>query len=145
MFSDGFSNFTDGVYSMSDGISSLSMVISDFNSGVTALSDGTKTIADGAKELSDGSNTLYENTNGMSAAVKEKIDGALNEIISGYSGNGETVSFISEKNTFTDNVQFVIITDSVSSTENTPIPDPEPQAMNFWQKFLSLFGLYKQE
>ena len=54
----------------------------------------------------------------------------------------DVTSFVSEKNTNVDSVQFVIQTEAIEIVEavnNVPVVE---EKLNFWQKLLRLFGLY---
>ena len=54
----------------------------------------------------------------------------------------EVISFVSEKNTAVDSVQFVIKTAAIERAEAAPTPVVAEAPLNFWQKLLRLFGLY---
>ena len=53
----------------------------------------------------------------------------------------EVTSFVSEKNTEVDSVQFVIKTEAVKIPEAIKADTEPEQELTFWQKLLSLFGL----
>ncbi|MGM9622266.1 MAG: hypothetical protein ACI3X2_02965 [Butyricicoccus porcorum] len=75
----------------------------------------------------------------MDKEVEDKIDEMLSSI---QGGDGDTVSFVSSKNTDVNAVQFVIKTDAIApADEEETEEEPEP-AMTFWDKVLNLFGLY---
>ncbi|QNU68127.1 hypothetical protein EHE19_006770 [Ruminiclostridium herbifermentans] len=50
---------------------------------------------------------------------------------------------MSDKNTNVSAVQFVLKTESISITEPSKSVEVKPVKLNFWQKLLALFGLYK--
>lgn len=62
-------------------------------------------------------------------------------MIAGITGdNTEVVSFVSEKNTNVESVQFVIQTEAIEvEIVETKAPDVE-EKLNFWQKLIRLFG-----
>lgn len=64
-------------------------------------------------------------------------------MISSVSGTDfELTSFVSEKNTNVESVQFVIKTAAIAQDapgETVPVVE---EKLNFWQKLLRLFGLY---
>lgn len=67
----------------------------------------------------------------------------IDEVLASIGGEEtETVSFVSEKNTNVNSVQFVIKTTSIEKAELVTVDPPEEAPLNFWQKLLRLFGLY---
>lgn len=54
--------------------------------------------------------------------------------------DAEIRSFVSEKNTNVESVQFVIKTGAVEKPEVVQTVEDEPQQMSLWEKFLKLFG-----
>lgn len=54
----------------------------------------------------------------------------------------ELSSFVSEKNENIKSVQFVIQTESIHLAEVEATIEEAPENLNFFQKFLKLFGLY---
>lgn len=51
----------------------------------------------------------------------------------------DPVSFVSEKNTNVDSVQFVIQTDAIEMEEVETVQDTTEEDSSLWQKFLDLF------
>ena len=75
----------------------------------------------------------------MDGEISEKID----EMLEGITGGGaETVSFVSEKNTEVDSVQFIIRTEAIESDDAETAAPEVKEHLTFWQKILRLFGLY---
>ncbi|NMC57073.1 MAG: hypothetical protein GYA50_07635, partial [Eubacteriaceae bacterium] len=59
---------------------------------------------------------------------------------------GKTISFVSDKNTNITAVQFVLKADGVQITDkDDSTNDNQTVQLTFWQKFLKLFGLYKEQ
>ena len=56
-------------------------------------------------------------------------------------GDAETVSFVSDKNTNVDSVQFIIKTAAIEKTETAATAETAEESLTFWQKLLRLFGL----
>lgn len=56
-------------------------------------------------------------------------------------GGEEIQSFVSEKNTNVDSLQFVIKTAAIEKAEETIVEETPVVKRNFWQKLLHLFGL----
>ena len=74
--------------------------------------------------------------------IEEKVDELL-DTVSG--GDTEITSFVSEKNTNINKVQFVIKTEGITKKEKEEKTKTEEVSMNTWEKFLDMFGLYKKE
>lgn len=135
----GYSQITSGVSELASGSKDLVNGSKSLDSGVSELYNGITELNDGANELSDGTSELKEKTSGMDVQIEEKID----EVISSIKGSdSETVSFVSEKNTDVESVQFVIKTDAIKITEEEKAETAQEKELTFWQKLLRLFGLY---
>jgi putative membrane protein len=94
---------------------------------------------DGTTELKDGTAEMRTETDGLDDEISDKIDEMI-ESITG--GNGEVVSFVSEKNTNVKAVQFVIQTEEIEIAEAEADTGAVKEELTFWQKILRLFGLY---
>ena len=114
----------------------------ELDEGVAELIVGIEQLYDGTGKLKDGTSEMREETSGMDTEIDEKIDELL-ETVTG--GDFETVSFVSDKNTSVDSVQFVIKTDGVNMAEEETAVVAEPEKLSIWEKFLNLFGLYKED
>ena len=75
----------------------------------------------------------------MDTQISDEIDSMTSSITG---GDGETASFVSDKNTNVDSVQFVIKTAAIEKAEAVVSDAAEEAPLNFWQKLLRLFGLY---
>ena len=53
-------------------------------------------------------------------------------------GDFEVKSFVSDKNTDVDSVQFVIKTEAIKK-EEVKVEEEKTEELNFWQKLLNLF------
>ena len=105
--------------------------------GVADLILGIEELYDGTVEMKNGTLQMREETDGMDTEISDKIDELLDSITG---GDSETVSFVSEKNTNVDSVQFVIQTDAVEKEDNTEVAEEEEESLTFIQKVLKLFG-----
>lgn len=124
-YTDTVGKITDGYRKIYDG--TLQMV-----NGTMGLYDGTKTLADGTKKF-------VKTTSGM----KDKIKHEINQMLSEYTGSDyEVKSYVSDKNTRVESVQFVIKAAAVEKQEVPVQATAEERPLNLWQKFLRLFGLY---
>lgn len=127
----GIVEFYDAAGTLRDGTGELA-------DGVRELLDGIAGLYDGATELKDGTAEMREETDGMDDEISDKIDEMI-ESITG--GDTEIVSFVSEKNTKVEAVQFVLQTEAVKMEEPEPPAAEEAEELTLWQKLLQLFGL----
>ena len=110
----------------------LRVSVGELNDAVGKLYGGTETLSDGTSEFA-------EKTSDMDTRIGDEIDSMTSSITG---GDGETVSFVSDKNSNVDSVQFVIKTAAIGKAEATVSDAAEEAPLNFWQKLLRLFGLY---
>ncbi len=84
------------------------------------MDGGISSLKDGVQELKGGTSEFHEKTSDMDVQVEDKID----EMVSSMSGSDdEIVSFVSDKNTNVDSVQFVIKTAAVRFERIHPFQD----------------------
>ena len=95
-------------------------------------------LCDGAQEMADGTGEFRSETSGMNDQIDEEIDSML-ESIGG--SMDDSVSFVSEKNTNVESVQFIIQTEAIEAEDTDDVPAGEEEELTFWQKLLNLFGL----
>lgn len=146
LFYDGLTDYTGAVSDAADGANTLKINMETLyeNVGVLQASvgeicDGVKELFDGTTALKDGTSEFVKETDGIGDEVRGEIDNMISEATG---GEVKITSFVSEKNTNIDSVQFVIKTEAVE-IEKTPAPEPAvEEKLNFWQKLLRLFGLY---
>lgn len=156
---DGVVQFTQGLKGYMNGVSQLSAGASELAKGTGELKASSSVIAASANELYNAANELnmgikklrnglatYKNgskqlrngTSDMSSEIDSKVD----EMLGTISGKGDkVVSFVSEKNTNVNAVQFVLKTDSINIPEVPKAVAKEPKKLTFWQKLLNLFGV----
>ena len=117
----------------------LHSAVGTLQTALGTLRDGANDLLDGTTDLKDGTNQFLEEV----AGSEDEIGGMVNSIVDSFSGsNVELGSFVSERNTHVESVQFVIKTEAVAveHVENeAPVVQEE---LTFWQKLLRLFGLY---
>ncbi len=106
---------------------------------VSELNDNVGELYDGTKELTNGTSEFVDETADMDTQISDVIDSITSSITG---SDTEVVSFISEKNTNVDSVQFVIKTDAIEKAETTASDAVEEAPLTVWQKLLRLFGLY---
>lgn len=99
---------------------------------------GTTDLYTGAEKLANGTNEFKERTGNIDEEIQEEIDATLLEIMGDAS---ETISFVSEKNTEVESVQFVLKTnDLMMDDEEEEIVEEEPSEVSFWDKLKNLFA-----
>ena len=143
-FYDGVTAYTNGVDSAASGAAALRDGVDTLHRSTAALKDAvgqlngkTGELADGARTLHNGTETFAEQTSGINGMVDDQIQ----NIMGSLTGGDEIHSFVSEKNTNVDSLQFVIKTAAIEKAEETAVEEPPVVKRNFWQKLLHLFGL----
>ena len=131
-----------GIVEIYNGTGTLKDGTGTSDEGAAELISGIAQLYDGAGELKDGTSEMREETDGMDSEITDKIDELL-ETVTG--GDLEAVSFVSDKNTNIDKVQFVIKTDGIHTEEIEEDNAEEAKTLNMWKKFLNLFGLYDED
>lgn len=146
LFYEGLKSYTSAVSDAASGANTLKINmdtlytnIGTLKTSVGELNDGVKALFDGTIELNDGTRDFVNETDG----IETKVSGEIDSMITEATGSDlKIASFVSEKNTNVNAVQFVIQTKAIEIAE-TVIEDPIiEEKLNFWQKFLKLFGLY---
>ena len=146
VFYQGLIAYTDAVSSAAAGAKSLKLNMDTLYSStgklklsVGELSDAVGELYDGTGELTDGTTEFVDKTSGMDTQISDEID-SMTASFSG--GDGDAASFVSEKNTNVNAVQFVIKTAAIEKAETTVDDAAEGAPLTFWQKLLRLVGLH---
>lgn len=134
----GYSQVMDGVSSLAEGSKELVSGSGELYDGTVELYDGVVSLCDGAQEMADGTGEFRTETADMNDQIDEEIDSLL-ESIGG--SMDDPVSFVSEKNTNVESVQFVIQTETIEIEETEEVQETVEEEPSLWQKFLALFGL----
>lgn len=146
LFYEGLGTYTDAVDTVYQGAQTLQInmekladAVGTLNTGVGQIVSGSKDLLDGATQMKDGTTEFLDKTSG----ADEMISNIINSVIDSVSGGSfQLKSFVSEKNTNVQAVQFVIQTQAIEM-ENEVVQEPAPvENLTFWQKLLRLFGLY---
>ena len=132
-----YSQIVTATEALVEGSGKLTEGSASLRQGTADLYDGIVSLDDGAKELNDGTKKFYEKTDGMDSEIEDKIDDMLNSI---SRSDAVIRSFVSEKNTNVESVQFVIKTGAIEKPEVVQTVEDETQQLNLWEKFLRLFG-----
>ncbi len=148
----GSSELTNGSSALYNGTAELLTGISEFYQATGTLKDGTgqldegvaellagiSALYDGSGELKDGTAQMRDETSGMDTEISDKID----ELLATISGdNTDITSFVSDKNTNVEAVQFVIQTAAIEIPEEPEAEETVEEELSFWEKLLALFGL----
>lgn len=143
-FCDGVNSYTNGVDSAASGAATLKDATASLSSGTTSLQDAISLLNSKTSELASGAKTLHNGTSSFASqtsGLDDKVDEQIQTVLDSIAGGDETVSFVSEKNTNVDSVQFVIKTAAIEKPEETSQDDDTTIQRNFWQKLLYLFGI----
>ena len=135
---DGTTELLSGIVEFYNATGTLKDGTGQLDEGVAELLTGIAELNEGAGTLKDGTGELREKTSGMDTQITDKIDEMLDSITG---GDSETVSFVSEKNTNVDSVQFVIKTDGMEVEDTGEVEEAEKTPMTIWEKILHLFGM----
>ena len=126
----GVSSLASGSKELLNGSNSLASGSSELYAGITAYCEGTK-------ELNNGTNELSSQTSKMDTQIEDQI----NEILSSIQGEKtKNTSFVSEKNTNVNNVQFGIKTAAIEKKDINVKEKKRTESKSLWQKFIQLFG-----
>lgn len=109
---EGTAGLLNGIVKLYDATGTLKDGTGKLDEGAAELIAGISTLYAGTGELKDGTGELREETSGMDTEIEDKIDELLDSISGGES---EVTSFVSEKNTNVNSVQFVIKTNGVET------------------------------
>lgn len=135
----GYSQVVNGVSVLTDGSKELVSGSGELYDGTVELYDGVVSLCDGTQEMADGTDEFRTETANMNDQIDEEIDSILESI--GGSMDAP-VSFVSEKNTNVESVQFVIQTEAIEVEETDEVVVIEEEDPSFWQKLLQLFGVH---
>ena len=133
----GTKELLSGICEIYDATGTLKDGTGELNDGVAELIAGIIELYDGTVEMKDGTTEFREETDGMDTEISDKID----EMLESFTGDIEIKSFVSEKNTNVDAVQFVIQTESIEIEKAEEVTVEAEETLSFWEKFLALFRL----
>lgn len=146
LFYEGLKSYTSAVSDAASGANTLKINmdtlytnVGTLKTSVGDLNDGVKALFDGTTELKNGTGEFVKETDGIETEVSGEIDSMITEATG---SDVEITSFVSEKNTNVDAVQFVIQTEAIEIAEVVNTEPVVEEKLNFWQKLLRLFGLY---
>lgn len=129
---------TDAINTLAGQYPELDNGISAYTNAVGQLQAGAAQLAEGAAQLAAGTQELYTQTNGLGE------NDQLNSLLSMLTDKGQAESFVSAENTEVEAVQFALQTEGITPEAAPVEEEPAAAPLNFWQKLLKLFGLYKE-
>lgn len=136
---ENFDVLDSGINEYTNAVNAITAGYSNICDGALDLVKGTSELYGGTKSLVEGTGELSKKTNGM----QDEIDDKINSMIESFTGSdSETISFVSDKNTNVESVQFVIKAAGVQKNDTTVEEEVVGEKLNLWQKFLRLFNLY---
>jgi X-X-X-Leu-X-X-Gly heptad repeat protein len=125
---DGSDKLAEGAPQLNDGSEQLVNGAAKFTSGLGEFRDGVQKLADGTDELADG-------TDDMPEEMKKQMDDMMDE----YKYDFEPVSFVSDKNTNVEAVQFVLTTEEIKIQEPEAVKQEEKDK-SFVERVQNLFS-----
>lgn len=138
-----------GINKLTDNYATLDSGIKEYTSAVNKITNGYSKVYEGALDLISGTHSLYKGTTELTDGTGEfrdetsdldsKVDDEVDSMIDNFAGGDfEVESFVSDKNTDVDSVQFVIKTEAIKK-EEVKVEEEKTEELNFWQKLLNLF------
>ena len=139
----------NGINKLTDNYATLDSGIKEYTSAVNKITNGYSKVYEGALDLVSGTHSLYKGTTELTDGTGEfrsetsdldsKVDDEVDSMIDNFAGGDfEVESFVSDKNTDVDSVQFVIKTEDIKK-EEVKVEEEKTEELNFWQKLLNLF------
>lgn len=139
----------NGINKLTDNYATLDSGIKEYTSAVNKITNGYSKVYEGALDLVSGTHSLYKGTTeltdgtgefkGETSDLDSKVDDKVDSMIDNFAGGDfEVESFVSDKNTDVDSVQFVIKTEAIKK-EEVKVEEEKTEELNFWQKLLNLF------
>lgn len=132
--SDKYTTFDKGLQQYLDGVSSITGYYGKFNSGMKQSVSGGNELASGSSKLAHGMSIFESSVQGLPGQIDEKIGNML--------GDDDFVpeSFVSDKNTNVNSVQFVMSTDKIKKPKEVKEDNEKDQGkQSVWRKITGLF------
>lgn len=133
-----YSKISNGQVELANGADALANGLNEYRNGFGMFKDGVGQFADGVNQLSQGANTLKNETQGMTQLMEDQIDEAMSAFIKeGF----KLESFVSEKNTNIQLVQFVYLSDAITVIKEDKAPI-ETEELTFWEKLWDIITFW---
>ena len=123
VFYKGLKSYTSAVSGAADGAKTLKLNMNSLYKNVGVLKGSVGKLNNGAKTLYKGTANLLDGTNefaNRTANIKSDVNDEIDSMLSSITGSGKKPeSFVSDKNTNVESVQFVIKTKAIKIPEDT--------------------------
>lgn len=126
----------EGLTQLQEGVDTLSSGASVFETGISSLAEGSQDLDEGAGEMKEGTGEFKTETADIDTEIENKVE----EMVQEFSGEDYVpVSFVSEKNTNVEAVQFAFQTDPIQIEEEESREEAPEETTGFWEKIRGLF------
>lgn len=133
---EGTQALSEGLTQLQEGVNVLSSGASVFETGISSLAEGAQALDEGAGEMKDGTGEFKTETADIDTEIENKVE----EMVQEFSGEDYVpVSFVSEKNTNVEAVQFAFQTDPIQIEEEESQEEAPEETTGFWKKIRGLF------
>ena len=133
---EGTQALLEGLTQLQEGVDTLSSGASVFETGISSLAEGSQDLDEGAGEMKDGTEEFKTETADIDTEIENKVE----EMVQEFSGEAYVpVSFVSEKNTNVEAVQFAFQTDPIQIEEEEVREESPAENTGFWEKIRGLF------
>ena len=134
-----YGTLDSGINEYTGAVSQINQGYAQICEGALSLVEGTSTLYDGTKTLTDGTGEFKDETSNIDGEIDDKMNSMVDE----FTGSDFKVkSFVSDKNTDVDSVQFVIKTPAIEDKKEEVEEEITQENLTAWQKILRLFNLY---
>ena len=133
---EGTQALLEGLTQLQEGVDTLSSGASVFETGISSLAEGSQDLDEGAGEMKDGTEEFKTETADIDTEIENKVEQMVQE----FSDEAYVpVSFVSEKNTNVEAVQFAFQTDPIQIEEEEVREESPAENTGFWEKIRGLF------
>ena len=133
---EGTQALLEGLTQLQEGVDTLSSGASVFETGISSLAEGSQDLDEGAGEMKDGTEEFKTETADIDTEIENKVE----EMVQEFSDEAYVpVSFVSEKNTNVEAVQFAFQTDPIQIEEEEVREESPAENTGFWEKIRGLF------
>lgn len=128
-----YSTFNTYLQTYFVGVNSIASQYGQMNSGISQTSKGMTKMADGSGELAKGMSQFNDSVSDIPDQIQEQIDGLMG------GGDFEAVSFVSDKNSNINSVQFVLTTSKIEKEKIVKEESEDAGKESILDKILGLF------
>ncbi|XVG95746.1 hypothetical protein ACGCUQ_07950 [Eubacteriales bacterium KG127] len=134
-----YEKLDNGIEEYTGGVSQITLSYGELTSGVYDLGQSVNKLKDGTSKLRAGTGKLDSESKKMKVEAEEKLGQILGSLRGGTSGSSGENSFVSERNTQVNSVQFVVKTDSIRVADKKVKGENKKPKKGFFQKLKELF------